>query len=53
MAVSHPPTGGDGLQHFFAQTNIDPILKFSLITLITVVAILVGTSSKERLWGGC
>jgi hypothetical protein len=27
------------LQHFFAQTNLDPILKFSLITLITTVGL--------------
>ena len=27
------------LQHFFAQTNLDPILKFSLITLFTTVGL--------------
>ncbi|MEC7195728.1 MAG: acyltransferase family protein, partial [Planctomycetota bacterium] len=27
------------LQHFFAETNLDPILKFSLITLITTVGL--------------
>ena len=27
------------LQHFFAQTNLDPILKFSLITLITTLGL--------------
>ena len=55
------------LQHFFAQTNLDPILKFSLITIVTTVGLFVpwqlylknstlgrvlGAPEKRRLKGG-